>query len=204
MCVWRPEHFLVLSFSSRFSCSLCTARTCAMFSGRFFFPLDVLGGFRSLESSSSGQQCLQVIRDQASVLRIIFFGPVVPSNCSSQGFGPSNHFLRASGAFELFAPGLRSLESSSSGQQCPQIIRVWASVPRIISSEPAAIPLYSSLAPESLFRANNTFRSNTRILVVTYQFGCRMSNTKVSPQFATPDGPVFVSNALCREIFHTY
>jgi hypothetical protein len=45
---------------------------------------------------------------------------------------------------------------------------------------------------------------NARILVAIYQFGCRMSNTKVSPQFATLDGPVFVSSALCREIFHTY
>jgi hypothetical protein len=45
---------------------------------------------------------------------------------------------------------------------------------------------------------------NARILVAIYQFGCRMSNMKVSPRFATPDGPVFVSSALCREIFHTY
>jgi hypothetical protein len=37
-----------------------------------------------------------------------------------------------------------------------------------------------------------------------YQFGCRMSNTKVSSWFATPDGPVFVSSTLCREIFHTF
>jgi hypothetical protein len=45
---------------------------------------------------------------------------------------------------------------------------------------------------------------NTRILVVVYQFGCRMSNTKVSPRLTTPDGPVFVSSALYRENFHTY
>jgi hypothetical protein len=45
---------------------------------------------------------------------------------------------------------------------------------------------------------------NARILVAIYQFGCRMSNTKVSPWFATLDGPVFVSSALRREIFHTY
>jgi hypothetical protein len=81
----------------------------------------------------------------------------VPLNYSSQGFGPSNRLLRASSAFELFEPGLWSLESSSSGQQCLRIIWVWASVPRIISSEPAALLLYSSLAPESLFRAINTF-----------------------------------------------
>jgi hypothetical protein len=45
---------------------------------------------------------------------------------------------------------------------------------------------------------------NARILVAIYQFGCCMSNTKVSPRFATPDGPVFVSSVLCQEIFHTY
>jgi hypothetical protein len=45
---------------------------------------------------------------------------------------------------------------------------------------------------------------NARILVTIYQFGCCISNTKVSPRFTTPDGPVFVSSALCREIFHTY
>jgi hypothetical protein len=41
----------------------------------------------------------------------------------------------------------------------------------------------------------------TRILVAIYQFGCRMSNTKVSPQLATLDGPVIASNALCWDNF---
>jgi hypothetical protein len=45
---------------------------------------------------------------------------------------------------------------------------------------------------------------NARILVAIYQFGCRMSNAKVSLQLATLDDPVFVSSVLCREIFHTY
>jgi hypothetical protein len=121
-------------------------------------------GLWSLEVSSSGQQCLQVIRDRALVPRIIFFGRAVPSNCLSLGFSPSNHLFRASSASALFKFGLLSLES--------------------------------------LFRAINTL--NTRILVAIYQFGCRMSNMKVSPRFATPDGPVFVSSALCRETFHTY
>jgi hypothetical protein len=56
-----------VEFSSKFSCSLCTARACAMFSGQFCFSLDVLSGLRSLELSSLGHQCLQVIRDWASV-----------------------------------------------------------------------------------------------------------------------------------------
>jgi hypothetical protein len=31
-----------------------------------------------------------------------------------------------------------------------------------------------------------------------------MSNTKVSPQLATLDGPVFISSALCQENFYAY
>jgi hypothetical protein len=45
---------------------------------------------------------------------------------------------------------------------------------------------------------------NARVLVAIYQFGCRMSNTKISSRLATLDGPVFVSSVLCQEIFHTY
>jgi hypothetical protein len=48
------------------------------------------------------------------------------------------------------------------------------------------------------------FTLDAQTLVAIYQFGCRMSNTKVSPQLATLDGPVFVSGALCWENFHTY
>jgi hypothetical protein len=88
-------------------------------------------GLRSLESSSSGQQCLQVIRAWALVPRITFFGPAVPSNYSSLGFSPSNHLFRASSAFKLFEPGLQSLESSLSSQQRFCFIRVRVSVPRI-------------------------------------------------------------------------
>jgi hypothetical protein len=196
-----------IEFSSKFWCSFCTARVRALFSGQFRFSLDVLSRLRSLELSSSGQQCLQIIQAWASVPRIILFGPAVPSNYSSLGFGPWNHLLRASSAFKLFETGLRSLELSSSGQQCPQIIRARASVPRVISFEPAALLLYSSLGPgpsNLCFELSALFAQNTQILVATYQFGCRMSNTKVSPRFATPDGLVFVSSALCREIFHTY
>jgi hypothetical protein len=69
-------------------------------------------GLRSLESPFSGQQCLQVIRGWASVPRIAFFGPAVPSSYSRLGFGPSNRLFRASSTFKLFEDGLRSLESS--------------------------------------------------------------------------------------------
>jgi hypothetical protein len=102
-------------------------------------------GLRSLELSSSGQQRLQIIRAWASVPRIIFFGPAVPSNYSSLGFDPSNYLLRANSAFKLFELRLQSLELSSSGQQRLCIIRVWVPVPQIIFFGPAAPQLYSSL-----------------------------------------------------------
>jgi hypothetical protein len=98
-----------------------------------------------LEIVSSGQQCLQIIRAWASVSRIIFFGPAVPSNYSSSGFGPSNYLLRASSAFKLFELGLQSLELSSLSQQRLCIIRVRVPVPRIVFFRPAAPQFYSSL-----------------------------------------------------------
>jgi hypothetical protein len=80
-------------------------------------------GLWSLESSFSGQQCPQVIRGRASVPRIIVFGSAVPSSYSRPGFVPSNRLFRVSSALKLFEAGLRSLESSFSGQQCLQAIR---------------------------------------------------------------------------------
>jgi hypothetical protein len=177
--------------------------------------------------ASLGLQRLHIIRVRASVPRIVFIGPAAPPNYSSTGFGPSNHFLRASSAFILLKCGLRSLESSTSGQQRLYVIRLRASVPRIILFRPAAPLRYSSVGfdpsnrifwPSVLSFYSDTDRcpsnlyfglsmlstQNARILVAIYQFGCRMSNTKVSPRFAIPNGPVFVSSALCREIFHTY
>jgi hypothetical protein len=74
-------------------------------------------GLQSLESSSSGQQRLRIIRVEASVLEIVFIGLASHSHYSSAGFGPSNHLLWANSASELFECGLRSLKSSSSGQQ---------------------------------------------------------------------------------------
>jgi hypothetical protein len=125
----------------------------------------------SLESSSSGQQCLCIIRVRVSVPQIIlfgpaapwyyssvgslvpriaFFGPAAPLCYSSAGFGPSNHFLRASSASILFECGLRSLESFSLGQQRLHIIRVRASVPRIIFFGLAAPLHYLSVGFRSL------------------------------------------------------
>jgi hypothetical protein len=117
--------------------------------------------FLSLESLSLGQQCLQVIRGWASVPRIVFFGPAVPSSYSRLGFGPSNRLFRASSAFKLFEAGLRSLVSSFSGQQCLQVIRGWASVPRIVFFGPAVPSSYSRLGfgpSNCLFRLSNAFK----------------------------------------------
>jgi hypothetical protein len=134
---------------------------------------------------------------------------------------------RANIAFKIFEEGLRSLELLLSGQQRLQDIRGRASAPRITSFGPAAPSRYSkpgfgpsnrlfglvvtSKNSSSSYRPSNhpllnlsfelsmLLNQHARILVAIYQFGCRMSNTKVSPRFATPDGPVFVSNALYRK-----
>jgi hypothetical protein len=89
-------------------------------------------GLRSLESSSSGQQRLQIIRVWDLVPRIVFFGPAAPLYYSRAGFGPSNCSLRASSASILFESGLWSLELFPSDLRHLCIIRVRASVPRII------------------------------------------------------------------------
>jgi hypothetical protein len=101
-------------------------------------------GLQSLELSLSGQQRLRHIRARAPIPRIISFGPAAPSTYSSQGSGPSNFLFRASGAFDIFEPGLRSLELSLSGQRRLQRIRVRAPVPRITSFGPAAPSTCSS------------------------------------------------------------
>jgi hypothetical protein len=103
-------------------------------------------GLWSLESLSSGQQRLYIIRVRASVPRIVFFGPAAPLYYLSVGFSPSNHFLRASNASILFECGLWSLESFSLGQQRLYIIRVRALVPRVRASVPRIV-LFGPAAP---------------------------------------------------------
>jgi hypothetical protein len=99
----------------------------------------------SLESPLSDQQRIRIIQVRASVPRMVFFGPAAPLLYSRAGFGPSNGFLWASSASTLFDCRLRSLESSSSGQQRLQIIRVWASVSRIVFIGPTVPPNYLSV-----------------------------------------------------------
>jgi hypothetical protein len=62
-------------------------------------------GLRSLESLSSGQQRLRIIRVWAPVPRISLFGPAAPPYYSSTGSGPSNLSLRASSASTLLGFG---------------------------------------------------------------------------------------------------
>jgi hypothetical protein len=114
-------------------------------------------------------------------------------------------YFRASSAFEIFEVGLRSLELFLSGQQRLQAIRGWALILQAAffwSSNAfeefeyelwAFEPSFSNLS----FELSTLLNQQTRVLVAIYQFGCRMSNTKVSPRFATSNGPVFVSDALC-------
>jgi hypothetical protein len=74
----------------------------------------------------------------------------------------SNCLFRASSAFKLFEAGLRSLELSFSGQQCLQVFRGWASVPRIVFFEPVVPPGYSrpGFGPSScLVRPGNAFKA---------------------------------------------
>jgi hypothetical protein len=68
-------------------------------------------GLWSLESSSSGQQRLWIIRVWASFPQIIFFGPAAPQLYSGLGFGPLELHLLATSAFILF--GCRSLPFES-------------------------------------------------------------------------------------------
>jgi hypothetical protein len=185
-------------------------------------------GLRSLELSLSGQQRLRYVRGRTSVPRTIAFGPAAPSICSRQDFGPSNRLFQASSAFKMFEAGLRSLESTLSGQQRLQDIRGRASGPQIVffrassafeildpsfslssclfgsvvaseNSSSSCEPLIHPFSGLS-FELSTLLNQHARILVANNQFGCRMSNTKVSPRFAIPDGPVIVSNALCWKL----
>jgi hypothetical protein len=59
-------------------------------------------GLWSLESLSSGQQCLRIIRVRALVPRISLFGSTAPQHYSSLGFRPLESHPLAISAFTLF------------------------------------------------------------------------------------------------------
>jgi hypothetical protein len=75
----------------------------------------------------------------------------------------------------------------------------WASVPRFSLIQGQQCLSFNSGVTSSSLKSGFMLMLtlDTRILVVIYQFGCRISNTKVSPQLAILDGPVFVSSTLC-------
>jgi hypothetical protein len=102
-------------------------------------------GLWSLELSFSGQQCLQVIRGWASVPRIVFFGPAVPSGYSRLGFGPSSCLVRPSNAFKAVEFELRTFESSLSSRQRHYTIRVWMSEPSKRIPRPLTLSFCSNI-----------------------------------------------------------
>jgi hypothetical protein len=120
----------------------------------------------------------------ALVPRIILFGPAAPLCYSSTGFSPSIIL------FGLAAP----LCYSSVGFDHSNRI-FWPSVFSFYSD--------TDRCPSNLFFVLSMLRIS-RNMVAIRQFGCRMSNTKISPQLATLDGPVFVSSVLCQDNFHAY
>jgi hypothetical protein len=78
-----------------------------------------------------------------------------------------NCLFRASSAFKLFEAGLQSLELSFLGQQCLQVIRGWASVPRFVLFGPAMLSRWLSLNYEP---SNHPFQASSATILFGY--GC--------------------------------
>jgi hypothetical protein len=137
-------------------------------------------------------------------------------------FNPSNYSFWADNAISLFESWILIPRISPFRPAVPQVClnngflrschqrcycnQPWASVPNFSLIQGQQRLSFNSGVTSSSLKSGLmlmlTF--DTRILVAIYQFGCRMSNTKVCPQLAILDGLVFVSSALCRENFHTY
>jgi hypothetical protein len=149
----------------------------------------------SLVSRSTGQQSLHASQARSFNFLVccLWAGPVAFRVVDSH---PSNCLGLATPYYQ-----------TSHGHQCRIFIRPWASVPMLSLIQGQQCLNFDSRVNFSSSEFNSmhtlTLTLNARILVAIYQFGCRMSNTKVSPQLATLDGPTFVSGALCRENFHT-
>jgi hypothetical protein len=168
MCIKHPEHIRCRVFLRGFRAFLALPECLQCFLGDFGFLLDALSGFRSLELSFSGQRRLPAIRVWALVPRIVFFGPAVPCSYSNLGFCPSNHLPRASSAVKPFETGLWSLELSSLGQRCLQVIRGWASVPQIVFFGPAVPLSYSRYLSLNFGPSNHPFRANSASILFRY------------------------------------
>jgi hypothetical protein len=168
-----PEHMqgfsTPLSFAERFEWG-SSSKECLL----------LRGNFRSLELFSSGQQRLRDIRGGVSVPRIVFFGPAAPSRYSRWGFGPSNCFLRASNAFEIFETGVL--------------------VPRIVFFGPAAPSRYSrrGFGPSNcLFgSAMPTSYSRPGFGPLNCLFGSAMPASYSRPGFGPSNCLFWLSNAF--------
>jgi hypothetical protein len=121
------------------------------------------------------------------ILQIVFFGPVMPSKCTSSSCEPSNHPFQACSATMLFEYGRLNPRNASLGCYSLHSVRVWADA-------------FSNLS----FGLSTLLFQHARILVAIYQFGCRMSNTKVSPRFATPNGPYSYQTCSARNFLYLW
>jgi hypothetical protein len=138
-------------------------------------------GFGPSDCSPQARRASILLKYGCSIPRITFLGSA-PLRHSSMGSKSTSQFFRASSAIKLITYGRQSLDFAHSMPAAPLYCSSWGF---LLSKFLIAI--------NPLLFARNT--------VATDRFGCRMSNTMISPQLATLDGPVFSSSALCRENF---
>jgi hypothetical protein len=144
-------------------------------------------GLRSLKFFLFGQQRRWLIRVMDSDFMSHLF---MTYPCATRFAGPLVYYSRV---FVII------YQVYASGHQRHYYDLLRASVPRF-----SLIRGQQRLSPNSGGSLNSSKSYRTLMLtlvcpnlVAIYQFGCRMSNTKISPQLATLDGPVIASNALC-------
>jgi hypothetical protein len=166
--------------------------------------------------ASSGQQRLGIIQVRAllsleSLLRAN--STLVLFEC--RRYCPSNRFIGPATPWYYSSAGALVPRIASSGLQHLGIIRVWAilSLEAHCSYSSSADALsfeslhqafsasiffeYGLLSPSNLYFGLSMLSSYlSRNMVAINRFGCHMSNTKVSPQLSTLDGPVYVSITL--------
>jgi hypothetical protein len=154
-------------------------------------------------------------------LSLVYLGKLCHLALRVVDFNPSNYSFLADNAILLFESWISIPQISLFRPEVPQVClnngslrlgyqhrycnQPWASVPRFSLIQGQQRLSFNSgvtlCSLKSSFMLMLTL--DIRILVAIYLFGCRMSNTKVSPQLTTLDGSVFVSSALCRVNFHT-
>jgi hypothetical protein len=164
--------------------------------------------FDSSNYSPLGQQRRLIIRVVDFDPSNHFFWPAVPLYYSNDGFqshvlflsglqhlymlqGLQCHFIirgRFHSPPSLFVQAISAIIVTNNGHQFPDFLLLGA-------SRASASMRVEILAPQNPVPRLYLFLF-TRILVAIYQFGCRMSNTKISPPLATLDGPLIESNAL--------